>query len=60
MNNKRLNAIAAWVILIGCLCALAYMIHNDLKGGTTAHEQQPPVAATPVVVVDSTEQVIAY
>ena len=61
MNNKRLNVIAAWVILIGCLCTLAYMIHNDLMGGTaTAPQTQAAMPATPVVVIDSTADVVAY
>lgn len=61
MNNKRLNVTAAWVILVGCLCALIYMIHNDLtrdrNGQDTTDQAQ---ALAPVVVVDSTADVVAY
>ena len=61
MNNKRLNVIAAWMILVCCVCALIYMIHNDLMGGKpgpkTGTNDTP---AAPVVVVDSTADVVAY
>ncbi len=62
MDKRKLNMMAAAVILAGCLCALAYMIHKDLTGTPTsgADTETPAFEATPKVVVDSTEQVLAY
>ena len=61
MNNKRLNHFAAWVILVGCLCALIYMIHNELMGSkATASTAEATEASIPLVVVDSTADVVAY
>lgn len=61
MDNKQLNHIAAWVILVGCLCALTYMIHNDLMSSkTTGPTAEATEAKMPLVVVDSTADVVAY
>ena len=62
MNNRRLNMIVAWAILVCCLVALVYMISHDLmnsKGGTTG-EDDVVEQAQPLVVVDSTADVMAY
>lgn len=61
MNNRRLNMIAAWVILVCCLGALVYMISHDLmnsKGGAT--DEVAVAEQQPMVVVDSTANVMAY
>lgn len=58
MCDKRLNTIAAWVILAGCMSALAYMISNDLMSGPRPTDEIAPGNAT--VTIDSTETVIAY
>ena len=56
-----MSMIAAAVILAGCFCALIYMIHNDLK--KTGHADTTDEAVTnaePPVLIDTTEQVLAY
>lgn len=60
MDNRQLNIVAAWVILVCCLVALIYMIHNDLMGGKATGKVDTAAVATPLVVVDSAADVVAY
>lgn len=62
MNNRRLNIIAAWVILVCCLCALVYMVSHDLNNNNDAKASAGDVTGQPtaLVVVDSTADIVAY
>lgn len=62
MNNRKLNVIAAWVILVCCLCALVYMISHDLNNTRVGKASDDDVAEQPkaLVELDSLAAVIAY
>ena len=61
MNNRRLNIIAAWVILVCCLCALVYMVSHDLNNNDRkASAGDVTGQPTALVVVDSTADIVAY